>query len=439
MKKNHISIISLLLIASLSFLTVAAFNSLSINAQAATTEGSSTNDSYTYSITNGKATIQKANSALCGEITIPEMLEGYPVTTIASYSFGECANITSITFPETVERINDSIFDQCIEIPIIDIYSTKSTYTRATSNKYLGVIIIENKNCNIYGRETTFPSNAVICGHDNSSAQEYATIHNRTFVSIDGEENDIIASGYCGDYADWSLTRSGELSITGNGAMYDYNVLSDLPWYEYRGFIKSVSITQGITSVGDNAFSWCVNLSSVAMPDSITELGNEAFRNCVSLQDITISSGVTSISNSVFNDCTELKSITILNPSCTIDDTNNTLPSNSKIIGYDNSTARSYARKYNRNFELIDCTHCDENTDGLCDLCKFEFTLQLGDIDNDNRITSSDARTALRAAVGLDALSEAQQKAADVDKDDKITSADARSILRCAVGLETFD
>ena len=62
----------------------------------------------------------------------------------------------------------------------------------------------------------------------------------------------------------------------------------------------------------------------------------------------------------------------------------------------------------------------------------------LGDIDNDGQITSADARSALRAAVGLDTLTETQQKAADVNKDGAVTSTDARSILRCAVGLEAF-
>ena len=84
--------------------------------------------------------------------------------------------------------------------------------------------------------------------------------------------------------------------------------------------------------------------------------------------------------------------------------------------------------------------HTDTDNDGLCDTCgeAVEVDLILGDIDNDGNITSADARTALRAAVGLDGLNEAQRKAADVNKDGILNSADARSILRCAVGLETF-
>ena len=57
-------------------------------------------------------------------------------------------------------------------------------------------------------------------------------------------------------------------------------------------------------------------------------------------------------------------------------------------------------------------------------------------MDGDGQISSSDARAALRAAVGLDMLTAEQKTAADADGDNNITSADARLILRAAVGLE---
>ena len=62
----------------------------------------------------------------------------------------------------------------------------------------------------------------------------------------------------------------------------------------------------------------------------------------------------------------------------------------------------------------------------------------LGDVNGDGRITSADARLALRAAVNLETLTEIQRLAADVDKDNNVRSADARMILRAAVGLESL-
>ncbi len=84
--------------------------------------------------------------------------------------------------------------------------------------------------------------------------------------------------------------------------------------------------------------------------------------------------------------------------------------------------------------------HSDTDGDGLCDHCSEQLApmFVIGDVDGDNEVTSSDARLALRAAVKLETLTEAQTKAADADKDGEITSSDARLILRAAVGLETL-
>ncbi len=60
----------------------------------------------------------------------------------------------------------------------------------------------------------------------------------------------------------------------------------------------------------------------------------------------------------------------------------------------------------------------------------------IGDVDVDGDVDPADARLVLRAAVGLEKLTDAQKKAADADGDGAITAADARKILRKATGLE---
>ncbi len=60
-----------------------------------------------------------------------------------------------------------------------------------------------------------------------------------------------------------------------------------------------------------------------------------------------------------------------------------------------------------------------------------------GDVDGDGKVTAADARTALRAAVGIDDLNDLQKAAADADGDGKITAADARAILHKSVGGES--
>ncbi len=82
--------------------------------------------------------------------------------------------------------------------------------------------------------------------------------------------------------------------------------------------------------------------------------------------------------------------------------------------------------------------HIDEDGDekGLCDICFPKPVRKLGDIDGDYKVSSSDARLALRFSVNLETLTEKQILFADVDKSGTVDSSDARLILRAAVGLE---
>ena len=66
------------------------------------------------------------------------------------------------------------------------------------------------------------------------------------------------------------------------------------------------------------------------------------------------------------------------------------------------------------------------------------FAARNGDMDGDNIITAGDARSILRAAVGLDTPDEALAQLADLDMDGNITAGDARTALRAAVGLDVI-
>ena len=75
--------------------------------------------------------------------------------------------------------------------------------------------------------------------------------------------------------------------------------------------IKSITIPDSVTSIGDSAFSGCRSLTDITIPDSVTSIGYEAFYNCSSLTNITIPDGVTSIEYGTFYDCSSLTNITI--------------------------------------------------------------------------------------------------------------------------------
>ena len=70
---------------------------------------------------------------------------------------------------------------------------------------------------------------------------------------------------------------------------------------------------QGITEIGNDAFDYCVKLTSIELPDSLTTIGGYAFANCSPLKTITIPKNVVSLGNSAFSGCAQLVSIYLLN------------------------------------------------------------------------------------------------------------------------------
>ena len=119
-------------------------------------------------------------------------------------------------------------------------------------------------------------------------------------------------SGDCGEAGSsvsWELRRDGTLVIRGEGAMKDYTVDAEAPWFDLWKTITSVEIEHGVTNVGAWAFCNCTKLSSVAIPDTVTCIGEHSFFFCINLSSITIPESVTTIGGYAFCLCEKLKDI----------------------------------------------------------------------------------------------------------------------------------
>ncbi len=121
---------------------------------------------------------------------------------------------------------------------------------------------------------------------------------------------DVVASGTCGTNLTWTLDDEGLLTVSGEGYMSDYN-FDDMPWYDYRDNIKSLIIEEGVISVGIHAFWSCEKLETVSISDSVETIGDEAFEACYNLKSLTIGNGVKSIGHSAFAYCYDLENVTI--------------------------------------------------------------------------------------------------------------------------------
>lgn len=78
--------------------------------------------------------------------------------------------------------------------------------------------------------------------------------------------------------------------------------------------IRSVTIPQNVTSIGDRAFDGCSALTTLSLGEDIQTIGNYAFENCTSLTGVTIPQSVTSIGYYAFEGCTHLNPLTIKGP-----------------------------------------------------------------------------------------------------------------------------
>ena len=126
----------------------------------------------------------------------------------------------------------------------------------------------------------------------------------------EAEEIELFAanSNSCGEGLTWKLSYYGTLTISGTGKMASYSP-GDAPWYSRRTQIRKITISEGVTSIGEYAFEECTNVTSISIPGSVTELNEYCFSACVSMKNITIPQSVTRIADGVFDACEKLTDI----------------------------------------------------------------------------------------------------------------------------------
>lgn len=137
----------------------------------------------------------------------------------------------------------------------------------------------------------------------------------------------------CGESLTWELT-AGILTIKGTGDMYDYSSADPAPWSAKNNDISEITVSEGVTSIGNNAFhsckaesvdlqrtslisigknafSRCTMLTSIFIPESVQSIGSEAFSLCEGLSMVELPTTLTIIPDGIFTDCALLESITI--------------------------------------------------------------------------------------------------------------------------------
>ena len=108
------------------------------------------------------------------------------------------------------------------------------------------------------------------------------------------------SSGKTGE-CKWVLNGT-KLTISGKGAMGNYDVENEklAPWGTK---VTTITIKEGVTTVGVGAFYLCTELKKVALPESVQAIGDLAFCGCVELTSITLPENLVYIGGGAFSLC----------------------------------------------------------------------------------------------------------------------------------------
>ncbi len=119
-------------------------------------------------------------------------------------------------------------------------------------------------------------------------------------------------SGECGENLTWTLDETGVLTVSGSGPMADYTEY-DEPWYGYREDISGAVIGDGVTAIGDYAFSGCYYLGEADLAETVEQIGEGAFKGCGFDGSYEVPSSVKVIEDDAFASCGNLSEL-ILSP-----------------------------------------------------------------------------------------------------------------------------
>ena len=196
--------------------------------------------------------------------------------------------MTELELPFGVQTIGDASFRECNKLQKIVI---PSSVTSIVSNSFYKT------------------SNVTLYVVEGSYAESYAKKYGLKYETYQEAEREL-ASGACGENAKWSLTSRGTLTISGSGAMNDYETRT-APWQEYKSLIKKVVIDKDITYIGKFNFMQCTKLTEVVFEDGsqLETIGWGAFGYCSSLKTVTIPATVAALDAYAFYYCTGLENV----------------------------------------------------------------------------------------------------------------------------------
>ena len=177
------------------------------------------------------------------------------ITSICRYAFYNHTQLSSVSLPDSLIFIDAVAFSDCPKLTEVTVPAS-----------VLGM----------NGAFDDYRENFTIKGYTNSAAEKYAKKYGIDFESIGVMEKEVIESGSCGENLNWTFDNTCVLKISGSGKMADYEE-NTVPWRKYANVISEIELSDEITHIGNNAFSFHDGLFDVELPSDLESIGSYAF------------------------------------------------------------------------------------------------------------------------------------------------------------------
>ena len=226
----------------------------------------------------------RAPSGLNGKYSIRKGVE-----VIGNSAFLFCSSLTSINIPSSVTNIGDLAFEGCSSLISVNISNSVTNIGDLAFCLCSSLISI-----NI--------SNSV----KNIGNGAFSECKSLSKINIPSSVVNMNGNPFC----DWN----GDLHNESKAFVYEHQVLFNkdkTTLIAYRSKDTNYIIPNGVTHIGDEAFSGCESLTSINIPNSVTNIGNCAFYGCGFLKSINILDSVTNIGDRAFSFCRSLTNINI--------------------------------------------------------------------------------------------------------------------------------
>ena len=214
------------------------------------------------------------------EVTVPETIQGLPVTTIGADAFLDGFGITRITLPDTVTTIGDYAFAYCYDLKSINI---PDAVTQIGSAAF--------QNCE------QLQSIVIPAGVEKISTDTFFNCYRLTSVTLPQSLRSI------GDYAFGCCEELTELQLPDG--------VTHIGDYAFRGCkkLRDVTLPTGLRVINEGAFSLCGSLEQMVLPHGVEEIGVEAFFQCSRMGTVGIPATVTVIGKQAFDQCGNLRCV----------------------------------------------------------------------------------------------------------------------------------